>query len=267
MTATPIPRTLAMSAYGDLDTSIIDELPPGRTPITTVTIPFEKREQVVARVAANCLEGKQAYWVCTLVEQSETLDAKAAEDTFAELSAHLPQLKIGLVHGRMKPDEKQRVMQEFKQNKLHLLVATTVIEVGVDVPNASLMIIENAERLGLSQLHQLRGRVGRGSTASFCVLMYKSPLSANGTERLATLRASTDGFVIAEKDLELRGPGEILGTRQTGVLGFRLANLQRDEYLLPQAQQVAATILAQHADLAEPLLQRWLPEAPRYAYV
>lgn len=267
MTATPIPRTLAMSAYGDLDTSIIDELPPGRTPITTVTIPFEKREQVVARVAANCLEGKQAYWVCTLVEQSETLDAKAAEDTFAELSAHLPQLKIGLVHGRMKPDEKQRVMQEFKQNKLHLLVATTVIEVGVDVPNASLMIIENAERLGLSQLHQLRGRVGRGSTASFCVLMYKSPLSANGTERLATLRASTDGFVIAEKDLELRGPGEILGTRQTGVLGFRLANLQRDEYLLPQAQQVAATMLAQHADLAEPLLQRWLPEAPRYAYV
>lgn len=267
MTATPIPRTLAMSAYGDLDTSIIDELPPGRTPITTVTIPFEKRDQVIARVAANCTEGKQAYWVCTLVEQSETLDAQAAEDTFAELSAHLPHLNIGLVHGRMKPDEKQRVMQEFKQNKLHLLIATTVIEVGVDVPNASLMIIENAERLGLSQLHQLRGRVGRGSTASFCVLMYKSPLSVNGTERLSTLRASTDGFVIAEKDLELRGPGEILGTRQTGVLGFRLANLQRDEYLLPQAQQVAATILKQYNELAEALLQRWLPEAPRYAYV
>lgn len=267
MTATPIPRTLAMSAYGDLDTSIIDELPPGRTPITTVTIPFEKRDQVIARVAANCTEGKQAYWVCTLVEQSETLDAQAAEDTFAELSAHLPHLNIGLVHGRMKPDEKQRVMQKFKQNKLHLLIATTVIEVGVDVPNASLMIIENAERLGLSQLHQLRGRVGRGSTASFCVLMYKSPLSVNGTERLSTLRASTDGFVIAEKDLELRGPGEILGTRQTGVLGFRLANLQRDEYLLPQAQQVAATILKQYNELAEALLQRWLPEAPRYAYV
>lgn len=267
MTATPIPRTLAMSAYGDLDTSIIDELPPGRTPITTVTIPFEKREQVIARVAANCTEGKQAYWVCTLVEQSETLDAQAAEDTFADLSTRLPHLNIGLVHGRMKPDEKQRVMQEFKQNKLHLLIATTVIEVGVDVPNASLMIIENAERLGLSQLHQLRGRVGRGSTASFCVLMYKSPLSANGKERLSTLRASTDGFVIAEKDLELRGPGEILGTRQTGVLGFRLANLQRDEYLLPQAQHVAATILKQHNALAEPLLHRWLPEAPRYAYV
>ena len=267
MTATPIPRTLAMSAYGDLDTSIIDELPPGRTPITTVTIPFEKREQVIARVAANCLEGKQAYWVCTLVEQSETLDAQAAEDTFADLSERLPHLKIGLVHGRMKPDEKQRVMQEFKQNKLHLLIATTVIEVGVDVPNASLMIIENAERLGLSQLHQLRGRVGRGSTASFCVLMYKSPLSENGTERLSTLRASTDGFVIAEKDLELRGPGEILGTRQTGLLGFRVANLQRDEYLLPQAQHVAAMIIKQHNELAEPLLQRWLPEAPRYAYV
>ncbi|RYY78637.1 MAG: ATP-dependent DNA helicase RecG [Moraxellaceae bacterium] len=267
MTATPIPRTLAMSAYGDLDTSIIDELPPGRTPITTVTIPFEKREQVIARVAANCTEGKQAYWVCTLVEQSETLDAQAAEDTFADLSERLPHLKIGLVHGRMKPDEKQRVMQEFKQNKLHLLIATTVIEVGVDVPNASLMIIENAERLGLSQLHQLRGRVGRGSTASFCVLMYKSPLSENGTERLSTLRASTDGFVIAEKDLELRGPGEILGTRQTGLLGFRVANLQRDEYLLPQAQHVAAIIIKQHNELAEPLLQRWLPEAPRYAYV
>ncbi len=267
MTATPIPRTLAMSAYGDLDTSVIDELPPGRTPITTVTIPFEKREQVIARVAANCTEGKQAYWVCTLVEQSETLDAQAAEDTFAELSMRLPHLKLGLVHGRMKPDEKQRVMQEFKQNKLHLLVATTVIEVGVDVPNASLMIIENAERLGLSQLHQLRGRVGRGSTASFCVLMYKSPLTENGTERLSTLRASTDGFVIAEKDLELRGPGEILGTRQTGLLGFRLANLQRDEYLLPQAHYVAGIILKQHHELAEPLLQRWLPEAPRYAYV
>ncbi|RYD89815.1 MAG: ATP-dependent DNA helicase RecG, partial [Sphingobacteriales bacterium] len=267
MTATPIPRTLAMSAYGDLDTSIIDELPPGRTPITTVTIPFERREEVIARVAANCSAGRQAYWVCTLVEQSESLDAQAAEDTFADLSSRLPHLKLGLVHGRMKPEQKQAVMQEFKQNKLHLLIATTVIEVGVDVPNASLMIIENAERLGLSQLHQLRGRVGRGSTASFCVLLYKSPLSENGTERLSTLRASTDGFVIAEKDLELRGPGEILGTRQTGVLGFRVANLLRDDYLLPQAQRVAALILRDYPELNEPLLQRWLPEAPRYAYV
>lgn len=267
MTATPIPRTLAMSAYGDLDTSIIDELPPGRTPITTVTIPFERREEVISRIAANCSEGRQAYWVCTLVEQSESLDAQAAEVTFAELSARLPHLKLGLVHGRMKPDEKQSVMRAFKNNELHLLIATTVIEVGVDVPNASLMIIENSERLGLSQLHQLRGRVGRGSTASFCVLMYKAPLSEHGKERLTALRASTDGFVIAEKDLELRGPGEILGTRQTGLLGFRLANLQRDEYLLPQAQQVAAKMLKSYADESEALLNRWLPQAPRYAYV
>lgn len=267
MTATPIPRTLAMSAYGDLDTSIIDELPPGRTPITTVTIPFERREEVIARIAANCAEGRQAYWVCTLVEQSESLDAQAAEVTFAELGSRLTHLKLGLVHGRMKPEEKQSVMRAFKANELHLLIATTVIEVGVDVPNASMMIIENSERLGLSQLHQLRGRVGRGSTASFCVLMYKSPLSQHGKERLSTLRASTDGFVIAEKDLELRGPGEILGTRQTGLLGFRLANLQRDQHLLPQAQRIAAQMLKSHIEQSEALLNRWLPQAPRYAYV
>lgn len=267
MTATPIPRTLAMSAYGDLDTSIIDELPPGRTPIQTVTVPFERRDEVIQRVAANCAEGKQAYWVCTLVEQSETLDAQAAEDTFADLAARLPQLKLGLVHGRMKSEEKQAVMRAFKNNELHLLIATTVIEVGVDVPNASLMIIENAERLGLSQLHQLRGRVGRGSNASFCVLMYKSPLSEHGKTRLATLRASSDGFVIAEKDLELRGPGEILGTRQTGVLGFRLADLQRDQHLLAQAHRVAALMLQEYPQQSDALLTRWLPEAPRYAYV
>lgn len=267
MTATPIPRTLAMSAYGDLDTSIIDELPPNRTPINTVTIPFERREEVIARVAANCTEGKQAYWVCTLVEQSETLDAQAAEDTFADLSERLPHLKLGLVHGRMKSEEKQAVMQAFKKNELQLLIATTVIEVGVDVPNASLMIIENAERLGLSQLHQLRGRVGRGSNASFCVLLYKSPLSENGKSRLATLRASSDGFVIAEKDLEMRGPGEILGTKQTGLLGFRLANLQRDQQLLPQAQRIATLMLKEYPTQSDALLARWLPEAPRYAYV
>ncbi len=267
MTATPIPRTLAMSAYGDLDTSVIDELPPGRTPINTVTIPFERREEVIARVAANCAEGKQAYWVCTLVEQSESLDAQAAEDTFQDLSERLPQLKLGLVHGRMKAEEKQAVMRAFKKKELQLLIATTVIEVGVDVPNASLMIIENAERLGLSQLHQLRGRVGRGSNASFCVLLYKSPLSENGKTRLSTLRASTDGFVIAEKDLELRGPGEILGTRQTGVLGFRLANLQRDQHLLSQAHRVAALMLKEYPQHSDALLTRWLPEAPRYAYV
>jgi ATP-dependent DNA helicase RecG len=267
MTATPIPRTLTMSVYGDLDTSVIDELPAGRTSITTVAVPFERREDVIMRLSVNCGQGKQAYWVCTLVEESEMLDAKAAEATYEELSARLPHLKIGLIHGRMKSDEKQQVMQAFKQNALHLLIATTVIEVGVDVPNASLMIIENAERLGLSQLHQLRGRVGRGSTASFCVLMYKAPLSENGIERLSTLRNSTDGFAIAEKDLELRGPGEILGTRQTGALDFRLVVLQRDQHLLPDAHKIAATMLKKYPQESEALMMRWLPSAPRYARV
>ena len=267
MTATPIPRTLAMSVYGDLDTSIIDELPKGRSPITTVAVPFGRRADVIERVAANCSSGRQAYWVCTLVEQSESLDAQAAEQTYAELCLSLPHLQIGLVHGRMKSDEKQQVMHAFKANQLQLLIATTVIEVGVDVPNASLMIIENAERLGLSQLHQLRGRVGRGSIASYCVLLYKAPLSANGTERLRTLRESTDGFVIAEKDLELRGPGELLGTRQTGVLDFRVAQLERDQHLLATAQQAATVILRDYPQQVEPLLQRWLPDAPRYARV
>ena len=267
MTATPIPRTLAMSAYGDLDTSVIDELPPGRTPIQTVTVPLDRRDEVLSRVVRNCLDGKQAYWVCTLVEQSETLDAQAAEATFSEIQQRFPELNIGLVHGKMKADEKQQVMQEFKNNQLQLLIATTVIEVGVDVPNASIMVIENAERLGLSQLHQLRGRVGRGANASFCALLYKHPLSMNGQERLRTLRESNDGFVIAEKDLELRGPGELLGTKQTGDMGFRVAQLERDDYLLTQAHHAAADILKHHPQHAEALLKRWLPEAPRYAYV
>ncbi|WP_445116744.1 ATP-dependent DNA helicase RecG [Acinetobacter sp. WZC-1] len=267
MTATPIPRTLAMSAYGDLDTSVIDELPPGRTPIQTVTIPLERREEVLNRITSNCAEGRQAYWVCTLVEQSETLDAQAAEATFQEIRQRFPHLNIGLVHGKMKADEKQRVMQQFKDNNLQLLIATTVIEVGVDVPNASIMVIENAERLGLSQLHQLRGRVGRGATASFCALLYKSPLSQHGQERLRILRESNDGFVIAEKDLEIRGPGELLGTRQTGDMGFRVAKLERDEHLLSQAHYVAQQVLQHHPENAEALLKRWLPEAPRYAYV
>ena len=267
MTATPIPRTLAMSAYGDLDTSIIDELPPGRTPIQTVTIPLDRRDEVLQRIADNCRAGKQAYWVCTLVEQSETLDAQAAADTYQEVKTLFPQLNIGLVHGKMKADEKQTVMQAFKDNQLQLLIATTVIEVGVDVPNASIMVIENAERLGLSQLHQLRGRVGRGATASFCALLYKSPLSQNGQERLRTLRESNDGFVIAEKDLELRGAGELLGTKQTGEMGFRVAKLERDDHLLNQAQHVAHYVLQHHPDHAEALLARWLPHAPRYAYV
>lgn len=267
MTATPIPRTLAMSAYGDLDTSIIDELPPGRTPIQTVTIPLDRREQVLQRIATNCREGKQAYWVCTLVEQSETLDAQAAEATYQEIKERFPDINIGLVHGKMKADEKQTVMQAFKDNQLQLLIATTVIEVGVDVPNASIMVIENAERLGLSQLHQLRGRVGRGATASFCALLYKVPLSQNGQERLSILRESNDGFVIAEKDLEIRGPGELLGTKQTGDMGFRVARLERDDHLLTQAHYVAEQILKDYPQHADGLLKRWLPEAPRYAYV
>lgn len=267
MTATPIPRTLAMSAYGDLDTSIIDELPPGRTPIQTVAMPTDKRETVLQRIYENCQQGKQAYWVCTLVEQSETLDAQAAEAIFQELQQKFPELKIGLAHGKLKADEKQAVMQKFKDNQLQLLIATTVIEVGVDVPNASIMVIENAERLGLSQLHQLRGRVGRGSQQSFCVLLYKSPLSQNGQARLDILRQSNDGFEIAERDLELRGPGDILGTKQTGSLNFKVADLQRDEYLLAQAHQIADNLIQHYPQQADGLMQRWLPEAPRYAFI
>lgn len=267
MTATPIPRTLAMSAYGDLDTSVIDELPPGRTPIQTVTIPLDRREEVLNRIANNCKDGKQAYWVCTLVEQSETLDAQAAQATYEEILSRFPELKVGLVHGKMKADEKQAVMAAFKANELQLLIATTVIEVGVDVSNASIMVIENAERLGLSQLHQLRGRVGRGAQASFCVLLYKHPLSQNGQERLSILRESNDGFVIAEKDLELRGPGELLGTKQTGDMNFRVAKLERDDHLLTQAHYVAGQMLSDYPEQADALLRRWLPEAPRYAYV
>ncbi len=267
MTATPIPRTLAMSAYGDLDTSVIDELPPGRTPIQTVTIPLDRREEVLQRIASNCADGKQAYWVCTLVEESETLDAQAAEATFNEIKERFPTLNIGLVHGKMKADEKQAVMQQFKNNELQLLIATTVIEVGVDVPNASIMVIENAERLGLSQLHQLRGRVGRGAKASFCALLYKTPLSQNGQERLRIMRETNDGFIIAEKDLEIRGPGELLGTKQTGDMGFRVAKLERDDHLLSQAHHVAQQVLNDYPSQADALLKRWLPEAPRYAYV
>ena len=267
MTATPIPRTLAMSAYGDLDTSVIDELPPGRTPIQTVTIPLDRREEVLNRIATNCAEDKQVYWVCTLVEQSGTLDAQAAEASYQEIRERFPHLKVGLVHGKMKADDKQAVMQQFKDNELQLLIATTVIEVGVDVPNASIMVIENAERLGLSQLHQLRGRVGRGAKASFCALLYKNPLSQNGQERLRIMRETNDGFLIAEKDLEIRGPGELLGTKQTGDMGFRVAKLERDDHLLSQAHYVAQQILKDYPTHADALLKRWLPEAPRYAYV
>lgn len=267
MTATPIPRTLAMSAYGDLDTSVIDELPPNRTPVETVALPLERRQHVLERIAKNCSENKQAYWVCTLVEESESLDAQAAEAFFAEVQQHFPQLKVGLVHGKMKPEDKQAVMQQFKDNQLQLLIATTVIEVGVDVPNASLMVIENAERLGLSQLHQLRGRVGRGAAQSFCVLLYKSPLSQNGQARLDILRQSNDGFVIAERDLELRGAGDILGRKQTGELSFKIAQLERDAPLLDQARHIAQQMIEAYPQHSQALVKRWLPEAQNYILV
>ncbi|WFB48081.1 ATP-dependent DNA helicase RecG [Vibrio coralliilyticus] len=266
MTATPIPRTLAMTAYADLETSVIDELPPGRTPIQTVAIPDTKRDDIVERVRNACLnEGKQAYWVCTLIDESEVLEAQAAADTAEELQRKLPDVKIGLVHGRMKPAEKQSVMQDFKDNKLHLLVATTVIEVGVDVPNSSLMIIENPERLGLAQLHQLRGRVGRGSVASHCVLLYHSPLSKTAQKRLGVLRESNDGFVIAQRDLEIRGPGELLGTKQTGMADFKIADLIRDQHLIPEVQRVARHIHDNFPDNAAAIIDRWLGGRDMYS--
>jgi len=267
MTATPIPRTLAMSAYADLDTSVIDELPPGRTPVNTAVVDNTRRQQVVERVRSACQQGRQAYWVCTLIEESEQLQAQAAEDTAKILAEALPELSVGLIHGRLKADEKATIMAAFKAGELNLLVATTVIEVGVDVPNASLMIIENAERLGLSQLHQLRGRVGRGSTASHCLLMYQAPLGQMGRQRLQTMRQSSDGFVIAEKDLELRGPGELLGTRQTGLLQLRIADLQRDQHLLDAVKATATALLSNYPDHIDPLIRRWLAEGEQYAQV
>jgi ATP-dependent DNA helicase RecG len=257
MTATPIPRTLSMVAYADLDCSVIDELPPGRQAVTTVLIDNARRDQVVERVAAACGQGRQAYWVCTLIEESDALQAQAAEATAAELRLALPELAIGLVHGRMKPADKESVMAAFKSGELAMLVATTVIEVGVDVANASLMIIENPERLGLAQLHQLRGRVGRGSAASHCVMLYQAPLSASGRERLIALRDSCDGFYIAERDLELRGPGEVLGTRQTGLMEFRIAQLPAHSHLLDEVQVIAALIRQRYPELAGALVQRW----------
>jgi len=266
MTATPIPRTLAMTAYADLDTSVIDELPPGRTPITTIAIPDTRRDDVIERIRQGCSNDKrQAYWVCTLIEESETLQCQAAEDTAVYLQAQLAELKIGLVHGRMKAVEKQSVMDEFKKGELDLLVATTVIEVGVDVPNSSLMVIENPERLGLAQLHQLRGRVGRGSIASHCVLMYKAPLSKTATKRLAVLRESNDGFVIAQKDLEIRGPGEVLGTKQTGLADLKIADLVRDADLIAEVQQDAYLIWQKHPKTAQKLIDRWLANREHYS--
>ena len=265
MTATPIPRTLAMAAYADLDVSAIDELPPGRTPVQTVALSAERRPELVERIRLACIEGRQAYWVCTLIDDSDEVVAQAAQGTYEALSAQLPGLRVALVHGRMKPAEKQLAMRAFKAGQTDVLVATTVIEVGVDVPNASLMVVENAERLGLAQLHQLRGRVGRGAAASSCVLLYQSPLSQMARQRLATMRQTNDGFLIAEKDLELRGPGELLGTRQTGLVDFRVADLARDADLLPRIAELADQLLAESPQIADRVIARWVGGASRYA--
>jgi len=267
MTATPIPRTLAMSAYADLDTSVIDELPPGRTPVKTVVLESQRRLDVVDRVRHACQQGRQVYWVCTLIEESEVLQCQAAEDTAEQLKKFLPEIEIELVHGRLKPAQKADIMDRFKRAEIQVLVATTVIEVGVNVPNASVMIIENPERLGLAQLHQLRGRVGRGTTERFCLLLYQKPLSKMGRERLEVMRETNDGFVIAEKDLHLRGPGEVLGTRQTGEMSFRIADLLRDESLLEESKQMAALLLERDPARSERLIQRWLGNAAQYGEV
>ncbi len=267
MTATPIPRTLAMAAYADLDTSIIDELPPGRQPVTTVALPDTRRDEIVARVRAACEAGQQAYWVCPLIEESEVLDYQAAEASYAMLTEALPDIRVGLVHGRMRPAEKEKGMQAFKEGLIQLLVATTVIEVGVDVPNATLMIIENAERMGLAQLHQLRGRVGRGSGQSHCVLMYKPPLGQLAKSRLSVLRETNDGFVVAQRDLELRGPGELLGTRQTGLPEYRVADLVRDADLMPKVMRVAGNFEKGDSARSEALVRRWCAGIDRYGKV
>lgn len=267
MTATPIPRTLAMTFYADLDVSVIDELPPGRKPIKTVVLPNIKRDEIIDRIRQQCAEKKQVYWVCTLIEESEVLENQAAQDLWESLVKCLPELRIGLVHGRLKPEQKEQIMQDFKQHHLDVLVATTVIEVGVDVPNASLMIIENAERLGLSQLHQLRGRVGRGSQESFCVLLYQHPLSETAKKRLQIMRESSDGFKIAEADLEIRGPGELLGTRQTGAVQFKIANIARDQYMLGDIQRFAQEFMRDYSALLDQLIERWVPKGDEYGRV
>jgi ATP-dependent DNA helicase RecG len=267
MTATPIPRTLAMTAYADLDISVIDEMPPGRTPVQTVVVPEQRRDEVVARVLAACRAGRQVYWVCPLIDESDELRYQAAEETATALAEALPEIRVGIVHGRMPPAKKEQAMHAFKAGQIQLLVATTVIEVGVDVPNATLMVIENAERMGLAQLHQLRGRVGRGADASTCVLLYRSPLSSLARERLKAVRETNDGFEIARRDLQLRGPGELLGTRQTGLAQLRVADLVRDADLLPRVQDAAELILAQYPDTIAPLAARWIASGERYGRV
>ena len=267
MTATPIPRTLAMTAYADLDISVLDELPPNRKPVLTAVLPETRRDEIVQRIASACGEGRQVYWVCPLIDESDVLEHQAATDTAEQLASILPNIRIGLVHGRMPDKEKDVAMAAFTAGDIDLLVATTVIEVGVDVPNASLMVIENAERLGLSQLHQLRGRVGRGSERSNCLLLYKAPLSPMAKERLRVIRETTDGFVISERDLALRGPGELLGTRQAGVSQFRIADLSRDSALLVDVQKSAQQILTEYPETALQLVKRWLADRVEYANV
>ena len=267
MTATPIPRTLAMAAYADLDTSIVDELPPGRKPVTTIALPDSRRAEVVARVREACRNGQQAYWVCPLIEESDLHDHEAAEASHARLKEALPALRIGLVHGRLPAADKKRGMQAFKDGAIQLLVATSVIEVGVDVPRASLMIVENAERMGLSQLHQLRGRVGRGANESHCVLLYRPPLGRLAKSRLGVLRDTNDGFAIAERDLELRGPGDLTGTRQTGLPEYRIADLVRDAALMPRVQIAAETLLRHDRNRVRAVVRRWLTHAGHYARV
>jgi ATP-dependent DNA helicase RecG len=267
MTATPIPRTLAMTVYADLACSYLDELPPGRQPINTIVVPDTRRDEIIRRVAHVCEhEQRQVYWVCTLIETSELLAAQAAEQTAAVLRTQLPNLSIGLVHGRMRSQDKQATLQAFRSAEIQVLVATLVIEIGVDVPHASLMIIENAERLGLAQLHQLRGRVGRGTAASHCILLYQKPLNPLSKKRLAVLRSSQDGFEIAQRDLELRGPGELLGTRQTGDIPFRIADLIRDQSLFPRVQQLAQQLQRHHPTQAKALIERWLPHGISYTH-
>jgi ATP-dependent DNA helicase RecG len=267
MTATPIPRTLAMTAYADLDASVIDELPPGRTPVRTVVVPEERRAEVVARIEEACRAGRQAYWVCALIEESDELRWQAAEEAAAALTEALPERRVGLVHGRLAAREKDAVMQAFSRGKIDLLVATTVIEVGVDVPNATVMVVENAERMGLAQLHQLRGRVGRGEHASSCVLLYRSPLSEMARSRLAALRETNDGFEIARRDLALRGPGELLGTRQAGLAQLKVADLVRDSDMLDAVRSAAARMLAQHPERVAPLCARWVGQGEEYARI
>jgi ATP-dependent DNA helicase RecG len=267
MSATPIPRTLAMSYYADLDVSVIDELPPGRTPVVTKLVAEERRDEVVQRVRDACVAGRQAYWVCPLIEESEKLQLQTALDTHAHLQQTFPELRVGLVHGRLKSAEKQQVMTAFKNGEVQLLVATTVIEVGVDVPNASLMVIEHAERMGLSQMHQLRGRVGRGAAESTCVLLYQGRLSPNARERLKVIYEHTDGFEIARHDLNLRGPGELLGARQSGVPMLRFADLAVDLDLLDAARDAAEMLLREEPEAARTHLARWLGGRNEYLKV